>query len=89
MGWRVLASLREATLIPERVLPSAEGGVAFVFSSTGENRAVIESLNDGEDFILLYDLQGNSKTIEWTGDISKDLLGTVRKHLKGLRLAAT
>lgn len=88
MGWRVLASLREAALIPERVLPSAEGGVAFIFMSTGENRAVIETLNSGEDFVLLYDRRGNSKTMEWTGEITETLLRSLKTHLRGSRIAA-
>jgi hypothetical protein len=88
MGWRVLASLREASLIPERVLPSAEGGVAFIFISTGENRAVIETLNSGEDFVLLYDRRGNSKTMEWKGDITETLLRSLKTHLRGSGIAA-
>lgn len=86
---QLLTPLKEAALFPERVLPSAEGGVTFIFTSANENRAVIEAMNDGEDFILLYDRQGNSKTLEWSGEISHDYLGKLKRHLRGLRLAAS
>ncbi len=55
--------LAAAGLRSTRVARSAEGGVAIIFNPAAEHRAVIESLNNSEAFILLYDKAGNSKTL--------------------------
>lgn len=88
---RVLDALRAAQIVPRKVLASAEGGVALVFTSTGDNRAMIEGLNDGDLSLLLYDRSGNSKTIEWNwnSESQADQLAALRKHLEGDRLAAS
>jgi hypothetical protein len=88
---QVLDSLQSESLVPRRVLPSAEGGVAFVYLSETENRAVIESLNDDEIFILLYDRRGNSKTLDWSESrlTQQNLLRELRDHLRGTNLAAS
>lgn len=90
MAWQVFATLREEALLPDRILPSAEGGVAFIFSSLGDRRATIENLNNGEDFLLLYDTQGSTKTLEWNWryGVPENEVRALREHLKGLRLAA-
>jgi hypothetical protein len=86
----ILNSLWGESLLPDRVLPSADGGVAFVFRSDSENRAVIESLNEDETCLLLYDRQGNSKTLTWSDDAAekRELFRLLQLHLEGVRLAA-
>ena len=61
----VLRALRTKLLEPERVLASAEGGVAFTFVSNTSSRAAIEVLNNGEEYVFLYDLSGQARTIDW------------------------
>jgi hypothetical protein len=80
----ILKALRAKLLEPERVLPSAEGGVAFTFVSDTISRAAIESLNDGGAFVLLYDLKGNAETIEWpnTLDAQLNVVGQIAAHLR-------
>lgn len=87
---RILNSLWSERLLPNRAFPSADGGVALVFWSDTDNRAVIETLNDDATYLLLYDRQGNSKTLTWT-DASQektDLLKQLDLHLKGAPLAS-
>jgi hypothetical protein len=88
---RVLESLQVESLLPSRVLPSAEGGIAFIFLSNTDNRAVIESLNSDEAFILLYDRAGNSKTLDWSESwpTKRNLLRVLRDHLRGTPLATS
>jgi hypothetical protein len=71
-------------LVPDRVRPSAEGGVALAFIGVGSNRAIAELLNNGEQFILLYDLSGANETIEWAEALpsSSDFL-RLSNHLRG------
>jgi hypothetical protein len=85
----ILNTLWTERLLPRRVLPSAEGGVALVFSSANENRAVIETLNSNEAFILIYDRSGNSRTFDWPGSrqVQHEYLLSLKDHLKGARLA--
>jgi len=85
----ILNILWTERLIPRRVLPSAEGGVALVFSSTSENRAVIETLNNRETIILFYDRSGNSKTLDWpeSTQVQHEFLLSLKDHLRGARLA--
>lgn len=87
----ILSALESAQLVPSKVMPSAEGGVAFVFMSQTENRAVLESLNSMESFILLYDRNGNSKTLDWDDSAShrSNLLDRLKDHLKGANLATS
>jgi len=86
---KLLNYLQSEGLLPKRVLPSAEGGIAFIFHSNTENRAVIESLNNNEIFFLLYDRRGNSKTLEWSDSRleQQNLLRTLRDHQRGASLA--
>jgi hypothetical protein len=87
----VLNSLWGESLLPDRVLPSADGGVALVFRSGTDNRAVIESLNQNETYLLLYDRHGNSKTLTWsdTAPEKGNLFRELQLHLKGVPLAAS
>jgi hypothetical protein len=87
----ILRALRTKLLEPDRVLPSADGGVAFTFLSDTINRAAIEALNSGESYVLLYDLRGNSETIEWpTTSLSAqvELIDRLAAHLRSEGLAA-
>ena len=53
-------------LTPDRVEPSAEGGVAIAFVR-GDRRAIAEFLNDGSWDLLLYDKLGNLKATNVEG----------------------
>jgi len=61
----ILTTLWAENLVPDRALPSAEGGVALIFRTPNQNRAVVEALNDFSAYVLLYDRRGNSQTLEW------------------------
>ncbi len=82
---KVLRSLQNQLTKPQKVGPSAEGGVAFTFRS-GDRRVQIELLNNGERFAHLYDLHGNSDTQDWTENDIQDnferLLNPVRAYLE-------
>ena len=84
---QMLEAFAGDALSPDDVRPSAEGGVAIIFSGYGRNRAIIESLNNDEQFILLYDLDGNSRTVDWTQRGEKSLIAVLRDHLQGVPLA--
>lgn len=61
----ILQTLQMRELEPENVHASGDGGVAFSFVSDTISRAAIECLNNGESYVLLYDLMGNSETLDW------------------------
>lgn len=86
----VLDALRAKLVAPERALPSAEGGISFIFVSDTISRAVIESFNTGDSMVLLYDLNGNSDTIDWPGtlDAQMHLVDRIRDHLRSNGLAS-
>jgi hypothetical protein len=86
----ILNSLWTGKTLPDRVLPSADGGVSLVFLTDNDNRAVIETLNDDTSFLLLYDRRGNSKTLAWNDAAAeKDkTLQQLQVHLNGGPLAA-
>lgn len=68
----VLGKLQGSLVMPKRVSPSADGGVAFSFKASGNRRAQIEILNNGEKFAHLYDLNGNSSTLDWPEEIEQE-----------------
>lgn len=68
----VLGRLQRTLVTPQRVSASADGGVAFSFKASGNRRAQIEVLNTGEKFAHLYDLKGNSYTLDWPKDIDEE-----------------
>lgn len=82
---RILRTLEPERLAPRRVLLSADGGIALVFMSSSDNRAVIETLNSGDEYLLLYDKKGSSKTLDWdqlsTG--AHELLTALSDHIIG------
>ncbi len=83
---KVLRSLQNQLATPDKVGPSAEGGVAITFRSPGDRRVQIEILNNGERFAHLYDLHGNSNTNDWPEidiDVNfESLLIPVRAYLE-------
>jgi hypothetical protein len=86
----ILQRLNARDLAPEGVYASGDGGVAFAFVSDTISRAEIESLNTGESYVLLYDLNGNSETLDWPA-ADKDQLATIEclvAHLRSPGLAA-
>lgn len=88
----ILNALRSKVLQPDKLLPSADGGVSFIFVSDTQSRATVESLNNGERYVLLYDLSGNSRTIDWPDEgFEQDLtlIDSLRTHLRSKGLAAT
>ena len=80
----ILNSFGTETMLPDRILPSADGGVAFLFGSDNDNRAAIETLNEDGPFLLLYDGSGNSATLPW----SEEALRRLSEHIQGAPLAA-
>lgn len=85
----ILRALHAKLLQPERILPSAEGGVSFIFVSDTISRAVIESLNSGQSFVLMYDVNGNSKVYDWpaTPDAQLNLVSRLEFHLRSNGIA--
>jgi len=73
----ILQELQARSLEPENVHPSADGGVAFSFVSDTISRAAIECLNTGESYVLLYDLNGSSETLEWPPAAKRDQLAII------------
>jgi hypothetical protein len=61
----ILGYILPLGLKPNRILASAEGGVAIIFSGVDIRRALIEILNGGCIYTLLYDMDGFSNTLEW------------------------
>lgn len=87
----LLRAMRFETLLPEAVMPSADGGVAFVYVGVGKNRAVIESMNSGERYMLLYETDGDSRTIDWPAadyTTQRQVLSQFTSYLRGCSLAA-
>jgi len=83
----ILQRMQEELVRPYWVTASADGGVAFSFVSSGDRRAQVEVLNNGERFAHLYDLSGNSHTEEWAGDLENQpfrvLLEPVLHYMQG------
>jgi hypothetical protein len=88
----ILAVLGIPLMMPDRVLPSADGGVSLIFASETSSRAVIECSNDREQLVVLYDLKGNVETLEWPSDRLTDqvkLIDKLQNHLRSEVLAAS
>jgi hypothetical protein len=73
----ILGKLQGILVMPQRISPSADGGVAFSFKASGNRRAQIEVLNNGEKFAHLYDLTGNSYTLDWPKNIEREPFETL------------
>jgi len=80
----ILKRLNPTNLIPDAIRASAEGGIAIVFTSGRRNRAVIEALNNGEQFLLMYDLDGRNQTLDWPSNLDEQgkILGVLSQYLE-------
>ena len=80
---RVLRQMKSAWVRPERVAPSAEGGVGVTFRR-GRRFASIESLNSGEVVVLISDGTGSPRA--WEVDASGNnvplTVQTLREHFE-------
>jgi hypothetical protein len=83
----ILDALESECMVPRRVMASAEGGVAIVFLPSNTNRAMIEVLNNQETFFILYNLNGDPSTIEWSESCKSEQFNELRRHLEGVFLA--
>jgi hypothetical protein len=83
----VLRGMQQELAKPQWISAAADGGVAFLFSAPDKRRAQVEVLNNGERFVHLYDLDGNSRTEEWQGDLQEQpfskLLKPIVDYLQG------
>lgn len=82
----VLRKFQRYLVKPDWITSSAEGGVAISFLSKSDRRALIEFLNDGEKYVLLYDLQGETQTIELSEQLEdngfEQLISVLESHLQ-------
>jgi hypothetical protein len=80
-----LESLVLFASFPSSITPSAEGGVAILFSGANGHRVLFEFLNCNEDYCLFYNLRGDSQTIVYDSapDSKNTLLARVAAHLRG------
>ncbi len=85
---RVLQSIKFSVVVPERVQPSADGGIALTYVGKGLNRAMIEVLNEGEQYAVLYDTEGNAEVLDLDLQAPLPVLNRLAAHLKGERVAA-
>ena len=83
----VLRRMQKELVKPQWISASADGGVAFSFAALDKRRAQVEVLNNGERFVHLYDLDGDSRTEEWQGDLQEQpfnkLLKPIIDYLQG------
>lgn len=56
----LFARLRAETLRPNRIVPSADGGMSFGFRASESRRAYIEILNDGDIYAVTYRAGGDN-----------------------------
>jgi hypothetical protein len=78
----VLAELNSVGLAPERIAPSAEGGVAVCFRR-GNRFASIECLNSGDTIGLISDGAGNPRAWDVGSDSRSitDAVKLIREHI--------
>jgi|GEM_PF-3841355 hypothetical protein len=74
-----LNDLTSTDLLPIRILPSAEGGVAFRFVSM-DKRALVEFLNDGSVEAILYDSNGDLVTQPEEPEAPSEVIKSVLAH---------
>lgn len=80
---RALDRLKLSMLLPQIVMPSAEGGVSIYFSQ-GNQKAFIEFLNEGEVLLARYgkDDEPNVKVLRnGLDDLNDQALQEIRNHL--------
>lgn len=85
----ILRSLRFSKALPEKAQASAEGGVALVYVGQETNRAVIEALNEEPPYVLLYNTNGSTLTIDWPSESEarSSVIKRLEAHLRGVPLA--
>lgn len=59
----VLLQLFQQDFLPNKVIPSADGGIAFVFLNNGK-QADIEVFNDGEALVGIYHLDKDTEVLD-------------------------
>ena len=79
---QVLDVLRKASFLPDRIVPSGEGGVGIVFSR-GRLYADFECFNDGELLIAMSDRTGNPIVKPVALDGIADAITRIRNFLTG------
>lgn len=80
---RVFSTIAAATLRPDRIVASAEGGVAFVFAN-GDRVADIEALNSGELLASTVDYGSDESRVWELTDSNHEIVAateTFRKFL--------
>jgi len=77
------------TVLPEKATASADGGVALIFVGQDKQRAVIESFGTEDDYILLYDTEGSSRTLPWPQEeeAQNEVLTELQSYLRGIQVA--
>ena len=65
---------------PSRVMPSAEGGVAFRFSRN-DRRALLEFLNSGDVELILYSRAGQVQATTLNSSMANEALPLIEAHL--------
>jgi hypothetical protein len=85
----IVRRFQSLTVVPEKVMGSADGGVALVFVGFDRRRAVIESFGTHDDYVLLYDTEGYSHFVQWPeADAAKDeVLSELQSYLRGSQVA--
>ncbi len=81
----LLEELRIARVGVESVIPAADGGVAIVLAPSGDARAYLQVLNDGERSLVMYNVAGDVYVEDLT---SSNYLDALRFHLKAKELAS-
>jgi hypothetical protein len=81
----LLEELRIARVGVESVIPAADGGVAIVLAPSGDARAYLQILNNGERSLVMYNVAGDV----YVEDLSSSgYLDKVKFHLKAKELAS-
>jgi hypothetical protein len=81
----LLKELRIARVAVESVVPAADGGVAIVLAPSGDARAYLQVLNDGERSLVMYNVAGDVYVEDLS---SSDYLDALKFHLKAKELAS-
>jgi hypothetical protein len=81
----LLEELRSGRVGVESIVPAADGGVAIVLAPSGNARAYLQVLNDGERSLVMYNTAGDV----YVEDLSSSTyLDALKFHLKAKELAS-
>lgn len=69
-----LHQLAESLILPNRIVPSAGGGVSIYFMGNGRS-AYIENYNDGAQALVMYDRENTPEVLEVKTDIQASEIG--------------